>query len=142
MVLPSIVLNYAMFIHIQVQLFCIDYRKRLIAFMFPRTHSHLRVSDKVWVGDGGATLFRRTAASVQDACNKRNFANRTEMVLRPPLPRQPKPQSHTKCNKRKWGMGGMHEQKKRCPMSNKKKKKKGQADRYVAEEKNSCRFRT
>lgn len=92
------------------------------------------------LGGGGATLFRSAAASVQDACNKRNFANGTEMVLRPPLPRQPKPQSHTKRNKRKWGMGGMHQQKKRCPMSNKKKKKKGQADRYVAEEKNQLQI--
>lgn len=76
--------------------------------MFLRSHSRLHVSDKVWVGDGGARLFPIPAANVQYACNNRNFANRRETGLCPLLSRQPKPQSHTKRNKRKWGMGGVH----------------------------------
>lgn len=98
----------------KLKTFGIAHRKRRILFVFLRTRSNPRVSDKVWVwvGDGGATLFPIPAASAQCACNSRNFANRPEMGLCPPLPRQPKPQSDTKWNKRKWGMGGAHTERK------------------------------
>lgn len=89
------------------KIFCVEYRKTLMAFRFLRTHSRLHPSDKVWVGDGSARLFPVPPANVQYACNNRNFANRIERGLCPLLSHQPKPQSHTKWNKRKWGMGGM-----------------------------------
>lgn len=89
------------------KIFSVEHRKTLMAFRFLRTHSRLHVSDKMWVGDGSARLFLVPPTNVQYACNNRNFANTIEMGLCPLLSHQPKPQSHTKRNKRKWGMGGM-----------------------------------
>lgn len=89
--------NVAYFTAVQVQNLLNRLQEEIhISFIFLRTHSRLHVSDKVWVGDCGARLFPIPAANVQYACNNRNFANRIEMGLCPPLSRQPKPQSHTK----------------------------------------------
>lgn len=66
----------------------------------------------MWGGGGGdrvagaARLFSIPAARpVQYACNNRNFANRTATGPSPLLPRQPKPQSHTKVSQEEVGDG-------------------------------------
>lgn len=75
-------------------------------------------------GVGGARLYTIPAANVQYVCNNRNFANRIDKCLCPPLSRQPKPQSHTKWNKRKWGKGSTLKPREDVRVEKKKKKRR------------------
>lgn len=92
---------------------CTNYRKRFVSHLYfwELIHACMFVTRCGWgmVVQGSSPI---PAANVQYACNNRNFANRIEMGLCPLLSRQPKPQSHTKSNKRKWGKGGVRKPRK------------------------------
>lgn len=77
-----------------------------ISVIFLRTCSRLLVTRCGW----GMVLQRlphpcETVRSAS-ACNNRNFANGAGMACVLRCHNNLKPQSHTKTNKRKWGMGG------------------------------------
>lgn len=125
---PRLASNVSSFIDMQVQNLQHRWEEATLYIVCASENSFTPAC--LWQGVGGGwwceRLFPIPAASVQYACNNRNFANRRETGLCPLLSRQPKPQSHTKWNKRKWGMGRHTQTERRCPCERIKTKR--QAD--------------